>query len=148
MGDGDDDHPIHQINTVPPPNGADDAYSAETKIGTSDAALQEFLRAAKGDIASVADDDDVGHEDATRLFPLDGPPDISTPAAPKKSSPGPSTVEVAPDVLAEVAAARGPDTVPPAAAARAASQPRPFPLLPVSLAIIAIIAVAAVLITR
>lgn len=112
-----------------------------------DDALEEFLRASKSDIASLVDDDDVGQEDATRLFPLDGPPDISPPA-PKKPGPstGPSTVEIAPDVLSEVQAARGPDTVRPAAAAPAPQ--RPFRLWAVSLAIIAVFAIAAFLITR
>jgi hypothetical protein len=141
MGDGEDDHPIHQVNTVPPPQGEDDAYSAETKVtGTSDVALQELMRAAIARDIATADDDDVGHEDATRLFPIDSPFAAAEPSPVVPSKPGPPTVEVAPDdlVLAPATA--------PAATAGAARQP--FPLLPVSLALVLLLFVTLFLFTR
>lgn len=39
---------IHRIDTVPPPDGEDDAYSAETKVGPlSRAMVQELMDAAE-----------------------------------------------------------------------------------------------------
>ncbi len=46
--EGKDDGAVHKVDTVPPPPGEDDAYSAPTRIGPmADVAVQELMRQAE-----------------------------------------------------------------------------------------------------
>jgi hypothetical protein len=98
---------VYKVDTVPPPPGEDDAYSAPTRIGPmAEAAAQELMRQAE--LASgLAPGTLTGGGAPTRPPPMPSKPPIPTrppPTARSRLFASNEPVELAPDVLVEEAA--------------------------------------------
>jgi hypothetical protein len=107
---------VYKVDTVPPPEGEDDAYSAPTRVGPmAEAAAQELMRQAE-----IASGLAPGSLSGGASGPPTKPPPVSKPASPPSSkgrsrlfasntsngpsAPAPEPVELAPEALVEEAA--------------------------------------------
>jgi hypothetical protein len=86
----DDESKKHTVDTVPPPADADDAYSAETKVGPASAELLEAVRRAEESAYEAAKPKPA----STPPPPPPAPKKASTPPPPK---PEPEPERAAPD---------------------------------------------------
>src|SRR5687767_11928990 len=111
MADHDEERDqVYKVETVPPPPGEDDAYSAPTRIGPmAEAAAQEMMRHAE--LASgLAPGTLSGGAAPTRPPPRPSKPPIPTRPPPSSAKARPrmfaskEPVELTPDVLVEEAA--------------------------------------------
>src|SRR5436853_5506226 len=85
-----DDSKKHTIATLPPPDDAEDLYSASTKVGQAPAELLELVRAASGGMD--------GHADAKRPSPAPARPAKPASIPPPARMPADMTPARAPSV--------------------------------------------------
>lgn len=98
----DDESKKHTVDTVPPPADADDAYSAETKVGPASAELLEAVRRAEESAYEAAK--------ATAPRPPSTPPPPPKAASTPPPAPAPKLASAPPPKLEPEPERAGPDT--------------------------------------
>jgi hypothetical protein len=79
----DDDHGIFRVDTIPPPDGEDDAYSAPTKVGPmADAAVKELMHAAERRAIELSQRNADKAKAAKEAAPTKPPPPVAVAPAP------------------------------------------------------------------
>jgi hypothetical protein len=89
MSEDENDGGIYKVDTVPPPDGEDDAYNAPTKVGVmAESVVQEIMHAAE--LKSAALREKESQRRAASAGAASGP--AAPPAAPENATPRPVVV--------------------------------------------------------
>jgi hypothetical protein len=116
MSEDENDGGIYKVDTVPPPDGEDDAYSAPTKVGVmAESLVKEIMHAAERKSAELREGEArkraaSGAAASELAAPSDATP-IDAPPAPAPAPPAPAVIRES----APRARASKPDHLPPSA---------------------------------